>query len=358
MPLNYCFYIHHHGAGHVIRAVTIAKELYADKICFMGSDLHRFQTLIPEHITCMHLPLDLPIASDKFNKVRSVSSLHYAPLCVQGIRERNKLMMSYFCDHPQMLLIVDVSVEVTMLARLCGIPTVVIRQHGRRGDLAHQLAYENAELIIAPYSETLSSRYEEGLFAYKTLFSGGFSRYTNSTSLSAPTSNAHLAIFVGHGGTRIDSYLVRHLRSQIPSAYHLHILGQLEDDIKLEYCTFHGHVHDPEHLIERCNIVICNAGHNTVMELADLRKRMICIPAGRPFEEQEVKCRHLQRHGLAIVVKEEDVFDTNWNKCIKRAERLDLEGWANIMNPGAGKLIAHRLTTVYENLFGRQQTNS
>ena len=48
-------------------------------------------------------------------------------------------------------MVVDVSVEVAVLARTMGVPTVVMGMPGARDDRPHQLAFRLADAIIAPW---------------------------------------------------------------------------------------------------------------------------------------------------------------------------------------------------------------
>jgi hypothetical protein len=50
MAFNIAFYIHHHGSGHLMRSLSIAAHLDDCKITFLGSDLDRYRSIIPEHV--------------------------------------------------------------------------------------------------------------------------------------------------------------------------------------------------------------------------------------------------------------------------------------------------------------------
>src|SRR3712207_8569721 len=49
------------------------------------------------------------------------------------------------------VLVVDVSVEVALLARLLGVPVVLVAQRGRRDDDPHRRAYAAAAAVAAPW---------------------------------------------------------------------------------------------------------------------------------------------------------------------------------------------------------------
>ncbi|PRD47675.1 glycosyltransferase [Sphingobacterium haloxyli] len=351
MQFKYGFYIHHHGSGHVTRAVSIANSLPYDEVVFFGSDLEPYKTLIPAQIHCIHLPIDTPMDLDNGVKNDNLSFLHYAPLNIAGIAQRNLLLTTFFAQNRTCMLVVDVSVEITLLARLCGIPTIVVRQHGDRRDTAHTLAYESAELIVAPYSESLSFAHDEGRFASKTFFSGGFSRFGDSTDVNEDTILGNIAVFIGRGGSCFDDRFITHLRGILPAKYTLHILGELSRCGPLPGLIYYGHSTAAKEILKSCEVVICNAGHNCVMEVGSLRKRMICVPAERPFDEQLVKAMLLQREGVALVVRESELYNADWETLIVKAKNLSTLAWNEMMNPSATEQIADRLKQLHKQLF-------
>ncbi len=354
MPYNIAYYVHHHGAGHLMRAIAIAKALIKQRDCeitFLGTGLSRYRSEIPSEIGVTELPADVPAATDVHYRTAEVPNLHYSPFHVQGLLDRNVLILQHFQAHPETLCVVDVSSEVTQLARLSGIPTIVIRQHGDRLDLAHQLAYESADLIVAPYPESMSTPSQEGIYAYKTLFSGGFSRYDDLPTQPDIAHEHDIAVLVGKGGTNFNSHFVYQLQRQLPEHYRLHIIGDLFRPQTNNNITMYGQLADPQPILARCSVVICNAGHNTIMEVASLRKRTVCIPASRPFDEQFAKAAALQRLGLAIVVAEADMMSVDWLDILRQANELDVSRWSSIIDESALHKIAKKIFQTFDSHF-------
>ncbi|CAM3969624.1 Predicted glycosyl transferase [Pedobacter westerhofensis] len=349
-----CFYIHHHGAGHITRAISIAAAIKDFPVCFLGSNLKPYADLISSHIECIHLPMDVPLDDEPELPPAELNFLHYAPLGLEGIRRRADILTGVFREKYPMILVVDVSVEVTLLARLCGIPTVVMLQHGRRNDEPHRNAYQSAQLLIAPFSPVMASGGIAEEFAAKTFYSGGFSRYSNlNLSTNIHESPGHLAILTGKGGTSVDPEFIIFLANQCPG-YVFHVIGQLapEDAKAPDNIIWHGHQHDPLDLLLMCEIVIGNAGHNTVMEMADLNKRFICIPEERPFEEQEQKAALLAQNGKAVLVKASDLYAEDWPALLDDVGQLTPD-WTNVINPEALLNIAEKLRITAEDLYLR-----
>lgn len=52
-------------------------------------------------------------------------------------------------------MVVDVSVEVAMLARLASVPTICVRLNGKRDDAPHLEAFRGAIGLMAPFHPTL-----------------------------------------------------------------------------------------------------------------------------------------------------------------------------------------------------------
>ncbi len=356
MQYNFTYYVHHHGAGHVTRAIAIAEQLIMSSDCavtFLGTGLSSYKKEIPSQVKIIELPPDVPNDDDRHYCNQTLDHLHYSPLNVTGLLKRNSMLISHFNKNPQTICIVDVSCEVVQFARLCGIPTVVIRQHGNRQDLTHKLAYNSAAYIIAPYTKSLSMNAEEGLYEDKTLFSGGFSRFDRIDvhEIQEDEEDNHIALLLGKGGSNLDIKFVKELRRQLPERYVLHILGDLHFAHSFHNIIVHGHVEKPHTVLKRCSVVICNAGHNTVMEMASLGKRFICIPASRPFAEQLVKASHLERLHLAVVVFEEQLFQADWVNILHRAKKLQPARLSGIIDKFALEKIAKQLKLVYESFF-------
>jgi len=345
------FYIHHHGSGHIMRAITIVKKMKNVEVTFLGSDLNPYLSIIPPSVKCIHLPLDVATESD-INAVEDnhPSCFHYAPLNIKGIQERNNVLTHFFLEASPLVFIVDVSAEIALFARLCGIPTILIRQTGNRMDPAHTFAYESAELLIAPYAKSMSSGNEE-IFSPKTYYSGGFSRYTGIPKLLNEVKGT-IAVLVGSGGTSIDQHFLNILAAQC-SEWTIHVLGDINctDHVTpAPNLIYHGKINDPIDLLASSSIVIGNAGHNTVMEMADLNKRFICIPEIRPFDEQTEKAALLKVNHHATIILPNEFEVTNWNALVNSLEK-EVPDWAGMINTNAVEEIVDQIYETAEKLF-------
>jgi predicted glycosyltransferase len=115
--------------------------------------------------------------------------------------------------------------------------------------------------------------------------------------------------------------------------------------------NFYGRVSNPIEVLEKAQIVIGNAGHNTVMEMASLNKRFIVIPENRPFDEQLEKACILEEEGLAMVVNPNDLYNTKWDELLERAIYTK-PLWKDTINPDAMQNAADGIRRAYEYLYG------
>jgi hypothetical protein len=334
-----------------MRCIAISKALTGCSITFLGSKLGQYKNLIPADINCIDLPLDTPVSDDEDHLGDNpVDCLHYAPLNVSGLRKRNLVLTRFFSDTYPLLLIVDVSVEVTLLARLCGVPTMVTRQHGNRNDLPHLSAYESASALLAPYPQWMEAPQDAWLLR-KTIHTGGFSRYVDRPLDSSLETPYRVAILTGAGGTSIDLGFVRHLGMSCKK-WTFEIIGlpvQDSHDVPANV-HLHGLLEDPFDLLIQCQIVIGNAGHNTVMEMATLKKRFIVIPETRPFDEQMEKASILSEMGLAVCVKPEKFYHTDWD-IILSSIIIKQPDWKDTVDPDALINAATAIKMTYRSCF-------
>ncbi|RBQ11820.1 glycosyltransferase [Pedobacter miscanthi] len=345
--MRIAFYVHHHGSGHLMRCLAIAAGLDECEITFLGSGLEKHKSLIPNSIEVIELPMDTPGKEDTNRVSSSLEGLHYAPLNISGQLQRVAIITHFLASHPRLLLIVDVSVEIAMLARLCGVPTVIVRQHGQRNDLPHHICYRNAAGLLAPYDGRMAG-HEPKWIKQKTFYTGGFSRFSPREDLSDP-GQRQVAVLIGSGGTTMKGAFFAKLSSQCPS-WTFHVIGDTDTGNDFSNVHFHGRMDDPSAVLERCCIVIGNAGHNTVMECASLNKRFIAISEERPFKEQLQKAEIIESLSLAIHIPATQIAGTDWKSLLKKSLSTR-PAWGGLVNPDSAKKAAVYLMDSYRKLF-------
>jgi len=341
-------YVHHHGSGHRMRALQLAAAIKDRRVLLIGSNLKDRDILGIENASLVHLPMDtLEEDEGPLAKSDPPAAFHYAPLGIKGIRARAAILAELFKVNYPMLLVVDVSVEVTLFARLCGVPTVVIMQHGIRDDIAHQMAYQSAELILAPFNQAMYMGKETPMF-HKTIFAGGFSRFDNIPEREYKKNS--IAVMIGKGGSSIKGETIIKIARQLTKC-NFHVIGLDKSESTLANISWHGAVENPSELLLSCEIIIGNTGHNTVMEVAALGRRFIGVPEDRPFCEQEQKAEAISnRKGIRIIgIKEFEKQD--WPFLIKLLQQENVD-WDGIINPGAIKAMVAAITDQAWKIFG------
>src|ERR1700709_457521 len=161
------YYVHHAGWGHASRAASIARELPGGASPPSPLPLSRLRAPGP----VVSLPLDDDGILD------APPDLHFAPLHSSGLRKRMAIVAGWIDAQAPGLLVVDVSVEVAALARLCGVPVVYVRQSGRRDDPAHQLAYAWSSALLAAYPAWLEPAETPAWVLERSFHSGAVTRF-------------------------------------------------------------------------------------------------------------------------------------------------------------------------------------
>ena len=319
--LSVGYYVHHHGRGHLRRALAVAAELPVTVTLF-GSNLPVGTS--PDGVRLCHLPADHEegVIADSFEH------LHYAPLGVRGIRERSRILVDWFEANWPCVLIVDVSVEVAALARLCSIPVIYVRQRGMRLDMAHQLAYESAAGLLAPYPRELEEPTAPAHWRSKTDYTGFISRNCRRAIEKAP-SRATVTVLTGFGGTdfRADRIIAA---ARVCTDWAWTVVGPVQPTGMTDMprnLKFVGVVSNPDEWLRDATVVIGSAGDGVVSEVAELRGRLVCIPELRPFGEQHSVGKILDSAGLAICCMDWPEAG-HWPRILENALRLEPDRWA------------------------------
>lgn len=327
------FYVHHQGSGHLMRCIRLSQELAGYQVTFLGSQLQDFGSIIPREIRCITLPMDF--SADRLQRVDDTPTpfLHYAPTGNLGILERNHQLVSYFLERKPVLFIVDVSVEAALLARLCSISVWYMRQHGTRSDAAHQLAYQLAERLLAPYPRWMEDPSASAYMVEKTHYLGAFSRYDSIEAEEKQVQKKLVVILLGSGGTGINKSWVNRVARQCPgfSFRVVGLAGESPQEDGGENVHGLGHLPDPLAHLREADIILGHAGDGTVMEMAFLRKRFVCLPAHRAYDEQLSKAAILERAGLALVVWEWESPHIDWFTVLTEAQQWPTHRWESLL---------------------------
>lgn len=314
-PVGY--YVHHHGEGHRQRALQIARAA-PGRFVLLGTGLAGVAT----DVDVIDLPDDRMTGIAAFDGLDNVAdrpeALHYAPLNHDGIRQRVATLTAWIAGARPALMVVDVSVEVAMLARLASVPTVCVRLNGDRGDAPHLEAFRGATALLCPYAEALDDRGTPEWVRRKTLYAPGL---TPPAEWDDPVPGRMLVV-VGRGGQAADIGQLSEAAREWP-AWEWRVAGPVAGCAIDLPPNLHllGWTAEVSREIARAEVVIGGAGNGLVTAVMAADRPFICLPEPRPFDEQFSAARGLEAVGAAIV---ETVWPEpgDWGRLVARARAI------------------------------------
>ncbi|WP_091227207.1 hypothetical protein [Microbacterium sp. 3J1] len=286
------WYVHHHGWGHVTRMQAILPHI-ADEVTVFSS-MPRPETL-DRGTTWIRLPFDAdPVVGPDgalhdardLGDVTARGSLHWAPIGHPGHQERLAIIAQWIARTPVSAFVVDVSVEVTALVRLLGVPTVVFAQPGERTDAPHRLGYDLADRIVAPWAEGTVESAALAARSDRVRMVGGISRH-DGRARSTRDGGERRVLFLGR--TLDAASLAETVALLTAEGWAIETAGTRDDD----------RVDDVWPLLGRADVVVSAAGQNGVADLAAAGARAVIVAQERPFGEQEATRRVLDARGFA-----------------------------------------------------------
>ncbi|MEE2032949.1 glycosyltransferase [Rhodococcus chondri] len=328
------YYIHHHGHGHRTRAASICAHVDSPVTALSSAPLGSAADAFDDVVT---LPRD-DLAVHTAHDPTAHGVLHWVPRHDEGLRERMNALSAWITEARPRLLVADVSVEVTLLARLHGVPVVVLAMPGQRTDPPHTLCYRTADHLIAPWSREVYDPEWLRPFANKTAYVGGMSRFDGRPA-SSSSGSARPRRLVMSGGSSITLDDLRDYSTRFPEYRWdgLGVAGGPWSD-------------DPWPAIAGADVVIGHAGQNTVADIAAAARAAVVVAEPRPFDEQRATATALDAAGIAVGL-EAWPDPGRWPELIECARRLDPLEWKRWRVEGA----AARAAAVLDELAqGRQ----
>ncbi len=336
------YYLHHQGEGHRRRGVAVAR-LLRHGVTGLGSGA------APEGWTGGWVRLDRdddPAVPDTAAAdVTARGTLHWVPRHHPGLLARHRQLVDWIARARPALMVVDVSVEVALLARLCGVPVVIGAMPGDRLDRPHRLAYDLAEALLAPWPA--GAHPDAGWpspWREKVWEVGGISalaagdgvdpdRSAPSPARPAPAGEGgeertrRVLVLWGRGGEDVHRGDVEAARAATPG---------------WEWTVRGGGAPVSTDLLEdlaAADVVVCHAGQNAVADVALARRPAVVLAQPRPHREQEATVRALERLSLAATATGWPSAD-RWPDLLARALEFGGEGWSVWGGDGAGRAAA------------------
>ncbi|TQR83518.1 UDP-N-acetylglucosamine--N-acetylmuramyl-(pentapeptide) pyrophosphoryl-undecaprenol N-acetylglucosamine transferase [Mycobacterium hodleri] len=303
------YYVHHHGRGHLSRATSICAHL-REPVTILSS------LATPEQpgVSSVRLPRD----DDGIATVGADANgaLHWAPHHDGGLRERMSMITEWVSTHRPRVMVVDVSVEVTLLVRLLGVPVVVMAMPGDRTDDPHELVYRAADHIVAPWPQKLYEPPWLAQHSQKTTYVGGISRFDGRRRpKSSQRDRPSILVLNGSGGADLTTETVDRCAAAHPE-FSWTTLGVKGGPW----------AEDPWPALCAADVVVSSAGQSSVADIAAAGRPAIIVAQDRPFAEQRATARALHRAGLAVVRPQwPDLAD--WPHLVDDARALGSDVW-------------------------------
>lgn len=203
------WYVHHQGAGHLQRARAVAAAL--PRPCTLIGTLAAFDAgaIARPGLDVLDLPDDRPLGGPHLDGLEfdgrdgeagRPEAFHYAPLHHPGVRARMARIADWAARTDPALIVVDVSVEVALLARLLSVPTLVVRLAGTRTDRPHLEAFRSATRLLAPFPEALDGAGVPDWVRAKTHYAG----FLAAPAQAAAAAGDDILVVFGRGGAGGD----------------------------------------------------------------------------------------------------------------------------------------------------------
>ena len=335
--LRLAYYAHHHGTGHLRHAQNIASLDLVDLL--VTSTGPRDANLLPGPTE--YVPLEPDVGDDGAPlRHAAADGFHYAP-DHPAIRRRFAGLSRAWAEFGADAVLVDVSVEAAVFARLSGYPVVYRRMPGDRTDAAHRTAYGVASRLVAYFPSALEDPAHLSLHGGKSDYLGMLAPDAAGTRGTAPAgagSRRRVVVQTSLGGGVGLAGIERAARAA--PGWDWQVAGRLadakaerDDDAGVDppdNLEVLGVVADPGALLAGADVVVTSAGHNAIAAAAAAGRPTVVVPEERPFGEQAAFAGRLAGIPGTVSVPTWDAVD-DWEALLDRLARGPGSGLADAL---------------------------
>lgn len=320
---RFAFYAHHVGRGPLDRVAAICEELGPEH-CTVASAAADVAEVLDPRIAAVRLPTSVP-DDGATGDVSANGLLHWAPTRPDvGLPWARAVLDWLDAERPD-VVVVDVSVEVAVLARLAGHRIVVMRLHGDRDDPPHAMVHRLADAVLAPFPADLEHPATPLWVTERTTFCGAMTRGGGSLASVArfpsPDGRRRALIVWGAGGEPPSGPVIDGAAAGSPG-WEWSMVGPPTPVRPPGMVEHHGWVDDVARHVAQADVVIGPPGDGLLAVVARTGGRLVVVPRPRPFDEQVRKAEMLQARRLAVVI---DSWPSRqeWPQVLDRAMQLD-----------------------------------
>ncbi len=336
------YYAHHMGTGHLRHAGRIVEARSFDvQVTSTGtSNLH----LLPPGTN--YVPLTSDAMEDHSKIPEPGEYLHYAPVGAPIIERFSALNRAWKQFAPDVVM-VDVSVEVALFARLSGYRVALRRMPGTRTDTPHKVGYEVADALFAYYPKSFEDPAHLAQYGSKSHYlpTPPSARYLpgssqNSTPDTSASSMPRRVAVQTSLGASLSLTEIANAAALTPN-WSWNVLGSVHRDTQKipQNLCLHGTVPHPEYWMSKADVIVTSTGHNAVVAAAVCRKPVVLIPEERPFDEQRSYAHMLCRAtGYPMVDSWNAAAD--WNTILDQALTKDSDALSRVLFESTDRFIS------------------
>ena len=305
------YYVHHHGRGHLSRALRLARELPGEVTGL--SSLEK-----PDAWTGPWVHLERDDTATTVTDPTARGLLHWVPVGDSGLSSRMARIAQWLDEARPSVVVCDVSVEVTLLCRLLGVPVACVLQPGVRDDPAHRLGHGVSDLLVA-FVPPQARRAVQGLRQAdleRLHCLGGVSVHRSAAPEELTVEPRSVVVLGGLGGGGLSGAELARAQDSTPD-WSWTVLGG----------PGHPWVDDPLPLLRRAEVIVTHAGLGALADVALARRPAVVLPQERPHREQECTGEVLGDGTWPALVSGLGQ-EADWPALLAGASRLDGSGWS------------------------------